>query len=147
MRIDKEKGWDRMIQMAQMMKNANIDFVWDIYTNNPQKTDIKEFIFHPQTFEIWNELSRADYCVLLSNAEGCPYTILEALQYQVPCIVTDIDGCTELITDGVNGYVVPLDMKFDINKIKKIPKCLPYDNKAKEKWLQYLGNAIYVKTS
>lgn len=45
MRIDKEKGWDRMIQMAQMMKNANIDFVWDIYTNNPQKTDIKEFIF------------------------------------------------------------------------------------------------------
>lgn len=119
MRIDKEKGWDRMIQMAQMMKNANIDFVWDIYTNNPQKTDIKEFIFHPQTFEIWNELSRADYCVLLSNAEGCPYTILEALQYQVPCIVTDIDGCTELITDGVNGYVVPLDMKFDINKIKK----------------------------
>ena len=147
MRIDKEKGWDRMIQMAQMMKNASINFVWDIYTNNPQKTDIKEFIFHPQTFEIWDELSRADYCVLLSNAEGCPYTILEALQYQVPCIVTNIDGCTELITDGVNGYVVPLDMKFDINKIKKIPKCLPYDNKAKEKWLQYLGNAIYVKKS
>jgi hypothetical protein len=39
----------------------------------------------------------------------------------------------ELIQDGINGYVVPLDMKFDINKILKIPKCPEYDNHAKEK--------------
>ena len=145
MRIDKEKGWDRMIQMAEMMHKAGIDFVWDIYTNNAQKTRIREFVFHPQTFEIWDELSRADYCVLLSNAEGCPYTVLEALQYQVPCIVTDIDGCRELIKDGVNGYIVPLDMNFDINIIKKIPKCPEYDNKAKEKWIDYLGDAVYIE--
>ena len=127
------------------MHKAGIDFVWDIYTNNAQKTRIREFVFHPQTFEIWDELSRADYCVLLSNAEGCPYTVLEALQYQVPCIVTDIDGCRELIKNGVNGYIVPLDMNFDINIIKKIPKCPEYDNKAKEKWIDYLGDAVYIE--
>lgn len=145
MRIDPEKGWNRMVKMAKMMHKAGIDFVWDIYTNNVQKTRIREFVFHPQTFEIWDELSRADYCVLLSNAEGCPYTVLEALQYQVPCIVTDIDGCRELIKDGVNGYIVPLDMNFDINIIKKIPKCPEYDNKAKEKWIDYLGDAVYIE--
>ena len=145
MRIDPEKGWNRMVKMAKTMHKAGIDFVWDIYTNNAQKTRIREFVFHPQTFEIWDELSRADYCVLLSNAEGCPYTVLEALQYQVPCIVTDIDGCRELIKDGVNGYIVPLDMNFDINIIKKIPKCPEYDNKAKEKWIDYLGDAVYIE--
>ena len=145
MRLDPEKGWPRMQKLAEMMHNANINFIWDIYTNNAQKTSIEEIHFHPQTFEIWDELSRADYCVLLSNAEGCPYTVLEALQYQVPCIVTDIEGCTELIQDGINGYIVPLDMNFDVNKLKKIPKCPIYDNKAKEKWLEYLGGAVYIK--
>ena len=67
-----------------------------------------------------------------------PYTIQESLQYQVPCIVTDIGGCTELIKDGVNGYVVPLDMNFDIRKILNIPKCEEYENHALEKWLDYL---------
>lgn len=145
MRIDSEKGWNRMLTMGEMMRNAGIDFQWDIYTNNPQKAVPEEFKFHQQTFEIWEPLSRADYCVLLSNAEGCPYTVLEALQYQIPCIVTDIDGCRELIQDGINGYIVPLDMNFDINKILKIPKCPPYDNKAKEKWLEYLGNSCYIE--
>jgi hypothetical protein len=35
-------------------------------------------------------------------------------------------------------------MNFDINKIKKIPKCPIYDNKAKEKWIEYLGDAVYI---
>jgi hypothetical protein len=69
---------------------------------------------------------------------GLSYTVQESLQYQVPCIVTDVGGNTELIQDGVNGYVVPLDMNFDINKIKKIPECAEYENYALEKWLEYL---------
>ena len=77
--------------------------------------------------------------MLLSDSEGLPYTVQESLQYQVPCIVTDVGGCTELIKDGVNGYVVPLDMNFDINKIRNIPKCEEYDNHALENWLKYLG--------
>ena len=63
----------------------------------------------------------------------------------MPCIVTDVGGCTELIKEGVNGYVVPLDMKFDVNKLLKIPKCPEYDNHALEKWLDYLGDAVYIE--
>ena len=69
----------------------------------------------------------ADYTVLLSDAEGLPYTIQESLQYGTPVICTDIGGCTELIKDGVNGYVVPLNMDFDINKIKNIPQFEEYN--------------------
>lgn len=142
-RIDNEKGWERMLTMMDMMKKAGIKFQWDIYTNARKTCKYSEVTFHKPTFDIWEALVAADYCVLLSNAEGCPYTVQEALQYQIPCIVTDIEGCTELVTDGVNGYVVPLDMNFDIKKILTIPKCPPYDNHALETWLNYLGNSDY----
>lgn len=66
-------------------------------------------------------LNDADYTVLLSDSEGCPYQVLESLQYGVPVIATDIPAIRELITDSVNGYIIPLDMKFNIDKIKYIP--------------------------
>lgn len=140
MRIDPAKGWNRMLKMMDMMRNAGIKFEWNIFTNSTNyKCDYEEVHFWKQRYDIWDYLASADYTVLLSDSEGLPYTVQESLQYQVPCIVTDVGGCTELIKDGVNGYVVPLDMNFDINKIKNIPKCEEYENGALEGWLDYLG--------
>ena len=138
-RLDSAKGWSRMQKMMDMMRNAEIKFTWDIFTNSPQKCAYEEVRFWKQRYDIWDYLADADYTVLLSDSEGLPYTVQESLQYKVPCIVTDVGGCTELIKDGVNGYVVPLNMKFNINKIKKIPTCTEYDNNALENWLEYLG--------
>lgn len=76
---------------------------------------------------MFDYVADADYAVLLSSTEGLPYTIQEALQYGTPCIVTDIGGNTEVIKDGVNGYIVPLDMNFDINKIKNVPTFPQYN--------------------
>lgn len=138
-RLDPRKGWNRMLQMMDMMRQAGIKFEWNIFTNSKHNCDYEEVHFWKQRYDIWDYLASADYTVLLSDSEGLPYTVQESLQYQVPCIVTDVGGCTELIKDGVNGYVVPLDMNFDINKILKIPKCPEYDNNALEDWLKYLG--------
>lgn len=138
-RLDPAKGWNRMLKMMEMMRDANIKFEWNIFTNSTMyKCSYEEVHFWKYRYDIWDYLASADYTVLLSDSEGLPYTIQESLQYQVPCIVTDVGGCTELIKDGVNGYVVPLDMNFDINKITNIPKCTEYDNGAVEKWLEYL---------
>lgn len=138
-RLDPAKGWNRMLKMMEMMRNAGIKFQWDIFTNATQyKCNYEEVHFWKQRYDIWDYLSSADYTVLLSDSEGLPYTVQESLQYQVPCIVTDVGGCTELIKDGVNGYVVPLDMNFDINKIRNIPKCKEYDNHSLDYWLKYL---------
>jgi len=138
-RLDSEKGWNRMLKLADMMRKARIKFTWDIFTNSKQICDYEEIHFWKQRYDIWDYLSNADYTVLLSDSEGLPYTIQESLQYKVPCIVTDVGGCTELIKDGINGYVVPLNMDFDVRKITKIPKCQEYDNHALEDWLKYLG--------
>lgn len=138
-RLDARKGWNRMLQMMEMMRNAGIKFEWNIFTNSKQSCDFEEVHFWKQRYDIWDYLADADYTVLLSDSEGLPYTVQESLEYQVPCIVTNVGGCAELIKDGVNGYVVPLDMNFDINKILEIPKCPEYDNHALEDWLDYLG--------
>lgn len=139
-RIDANKGWNRMLKLCNMLRNAGIKFEWNIFTNSKMcKTDYEEIHIYKARYDIWDYLEDADYTVLLSDSEGLPYTIQESLQYQVPCIVTDIGGCTELVKDGINGYVVPLDMNFDVTKLLKIPKCDPYDNHALEDWLKYLG--------
>ena len=138
-RIDPEKGWNRMLKLIDMLKEANIKFEWNIFTNSTNyKCIYEEVHFWKQRYDIWDYLADADYTVLLSDSEGLPYTVQESLLYQVPCIVTDVGGCTELIKDGENGYVVPLDMNFDVNKLLTIPKCKEYDNHALEDWLKYL---------
>lgn len=142
-RIDANKGWKRMIKLADMLRNAGIKFDWKIFTNSKQNCNYEEIHFYTQRFDIWDYLNDADYTVLLSDCEGLPYTVQESLQYKTPCIVTDVEGCTELIKDGINGYVVPLDMNFDVNKLLKIPKLEEYDNHALEKWLDYLGDSKY----
>ena len=104
-RLDGNKGWNRMLTLCYMLKLKNIKFTWDIYTNDVKKCSYDEIRFHASTLsnDRFDYIADADYCVLLSDSEGLPYTVQEALQYNTPCIVTDVPGCTELIQDGING--------------------------------------------
>ncbi len=51
-----------------------------------------------------------DLFVLVSTREGLPVSVMEALSFGVPAVVTDVGGCTELVRDGENGYVLPADL-------------------------------------
>ena len=63
----------------------------------------------------------ADCLVLPSYREGFPNTVLEAGAMGLPCIVTDINGSREIITDGKNGFVVPpMDMSALFNAMKSM---------------------------
>jgi glycosyltransferase involved in cell wall biosynthesis len=53
-------------------------------------------------------LAAADAFVLPSYREGLPNSVLEAGAMSLPSIVTDINGCNEVITDGINGFLVPI---------------------------------------
>jgi len=139
-RIDQYKGWDRIQILAEKLRREKIKFVIDIFTNSRgYKSNYEEIRFWEHRDDIWDYIADADYTLLLSDSEGSPYTVQESLLYKTPCVVTDVGGCTELIKDGVNGYVVPLDMNFDVRKLLNIPKCEEYDNHALEDWLKYLG--------
>jgi glycosyltransferase involved in cell wall biosynthesis len=50
----------------------------------------------------------ADVFVSASSNEGLPTTHLEAMAAGLPIVSTDISGVTELVDDGVNGYLCPV---------------------------------------
>ncbi len=49
----------------------------------------------------------ADALVFPSYREGFPNVVLQAGAMELPAIVSDINGCNEIITDGTNGLIVP----------------------------------------
>jgi glycosyltransferase involved in cell wall biosynthesis len=51
--------------------------------------------------------SMADVFVFPSYREGFPNVVMQACAFNLPCIVTDINGCNEIISDNVNGFIIP----------------------------------------
>jgi glycosyltransferase involved in cell wall biosynthesis len=52
-------------------------------------------------------IAASDILVLPSYREGFPNVVLQAGAMGLPCIVSDINGCNEIIIDGENGTIIP----------------------------------------
>lgn len=50
----------------------------------------------------------ADIAVLPSYREGLPKSLIEAAACELPLVTTDVPGCREVVTDGVEGLLVPV---------------------------------------
>lgn len=64
------------------------------------------------TFAGWQQdirpyLAASDIFVFPSYREGFPNVVLQAGAMSLPSIVTDINGSSEIIRDGVNGVIIP----------------------------------------
>tara|TARA_B100000768_G_scaffold180070_1_gene199145 strand:+ start:4347 stop:5537 length:1191 start_codon:yes stop_codon:yes gene_type:complete len=53
-------------------------------------------------------LSISDILVFPSHREGFPNVVLQAGAMGLPCIVSDINGCNEIIEEGKNGWIIPV---------------------------------------
>lgn len=51
-------------------------------------------------------LAASDCFVLPTYREGFPNVLLQASSMELPCIVTNINGCNEIIEDNKNGLIV-----------------------------------------
>ena len=56
--------------------------------------------------DIRPSLGASDCLVLASYREGFPNVVMQAACMNVPSIVSNINGCNEIIQDGINGLVV-----------------------------------------
>ena len=87
----------------------------DIIKRNP---DIIEVGFQN---DIRPYLAISNCLVLPSYREGFPNVVLQALSIELPCIVTNINGCNEVVKDNVNGLIVEPKSKEDLyNAMKKL---------------------------
>jgi len=63
-------------------------------------------------------LSASDVFILPSKREGLPISILEAMAAGVPVVATDVGSVREVISDGVNGFVI------GVQEIDRVPEIL-----------------------
>ncbi|OXT09511.1 glycosyltransferase family 1 protein [Thermoanaerobacterium thermosaccharolyticum] len=77
------------------------------------KNDLEKYIeFLGYRNNIPDLLNICDIFVLTSLHEGLPRCIMEAMAAGKPVVATDVRGNRDLVKDGTNGYLVPLD---DVN--------------------------------
>ena len=65
-------------------------------------------------------LQMSDLSVSASHREGLPVHLIEAMFAGLPIVTTRCRGATELVEDGVNGFVVGFDQQEFLQKIEKI---------------------------
>lgn len=56
--------------------------------------------------DVQERLAKSDVFCLISNWEGLPLTILEAMRGGLPVIASDVGGVAEAVVDGETGHVV-----------------------------------------
>lgn len=78
-------------------------------------------------------LRAADVFVLNTRYEGLSHTILEAMDVGLPVIATAVGGNMELVEDGVNGFLVPVD---DRKQIASAVRKLLYDRRVRESFVE-----------
>lgn len=150
MRDSHEKGTQRMIDFANLLKRKGINFMWFMFTSNAIHGIVDGMIQMKPVADVVPYMMKADYVVQLSDIEAYPYVMLEALYgAHKPIITTPIDVLDEIgFKDGVNGYIVPFDISetpdetID-NIINNIPDEYMYkssDNQIKQ-WRKVLGNS------
>ena len=122
-RYSGEKGFNRMIKMAEFLQDR-VPFKWIVYSNG---FNHPLFECHAAKHDVIHEIAKADFLVQLSDSEGNPYCVQEALSQGTPVILTDFPSAHDFVTDGDNGWIVSMDLS-DIEKI-----LLPLTNKRKFK--------------
>lgn len=50
-----------------------------------------------------------DWFVSASQWEGLPVSMMEAMAHGIPVVATDVGGCSEIVRDGRNGFLVGRD--------------------------------------
>lgn len=60
--------------------------------------------------------SIANILTFPSYREGFPNVVLQAGTMGLPSIVSDINGCNEIIMEGINGYIVPVKNEEELHR-------------------------------
>lgn len=85
--------------------------------NLVNKSGISEkVIFYGYSNQVTEILRESDIFILTSNWEGFPISTLEAMNYELPVIVSNVGGATEAILHGVTGFSVE---KNDAQALRK----------------------------
>lgn len=127
--LNKRKGTDIIAQVIPAVLCRYRDWKWYFLGDGEYKSILQEtmsryqlkgrLILKGNVNNVRDYLQRAAICIMPSRLEGLPMCLLEAKSCQLPCIAFDIrTGPSEIIQDGVNGFLVPpFDLELMVKKI------------------------------
>ena len=117
-RLVTQKNIDSIIKAVKVMENEGIilNIVGDGSEINNLKNLVENyeleekvnFIGKIENAKLNEYLSNADIFVQASTYEGLPHSILEAINYEIPILSTEVGGCSVLLNKGERGYIIPL---------------------------------------
>lgn len=115
-RLEKEKGYERLIDIWEKISIQHPDWSLDIFGEGSQRNNLQEIInnrsikrvqIHHTTNDISKEYANSSICVLTSYFEGFSLVLLEALKHGVPCIAFDCPyGPAGIIKDNQCGFLI-----------------------------------------
>ncbi len=125
-RMTWEKNIEGTIRFAQILKEKNIPFEFDIYGDGHDlgqlyyliaRYDLFEFIHVKGKIDndlLKEKLPQYDFFVQLSLSEALPTSVLEAQSIGIPCVISDSGGLPEAVIPGKTALVE------DYKSIKKL---------------------------
>ena len=128
-RLSKEKGHERIINLLSKLdfdfiytiigKGKEMEFLFDLIKSNGLDSKINYIEY---TKEIEYYLSLSDIYLQGSYVEGLPNAVIESCAVGTPVIAFNAPGgINEIITNGVNGYVVNTENEY-INCLNELYK-------------------------
>ena len=110
------KGVREFYEAATLLsKNKSVQFILlgDIDEGNPSSADKAylgggDVLWLGHRDDVLLLTAMSDIYVLPSYREGVPRTLLEAASMEKPIVTTDTVGCREVVSEGENGYLVPV---------------------------------------
>ena len=117
----KDKGINELVAAFSQLSTVNCQLSTKLLLVGPFECELDPLL--PETeLEIENNpniifvgfqkdvrpyLAISNVFVFPSYREGFPNVVMQAGAMELPSIVTDINGCNEIIEDGVNGLIIP----------------------------------------
>jgi glycosyltransferase involved in cell wall biosynthesis len=118
-RLASVKGLPILIESLGLLKELHPTVTLTIVGDGPdrfeleqltEKFNLKEsvrFVGYQSQSSVRQFIQQTDVFVLPSFAEGVPVVLMEAMAAGLPVVTTRIAGISELVEDGISGYLVP----------------------------------------
>lgn len=127
-RLTQVKRPDRLLEIARYLKTNQPDSQILIAGAGELLATIKsesESESLPMTFLGWRNdigliLSVGDISILCSDNEGIPLTLIQASQAGLPIVSTDVGSVSDIVIDGVTGYLTKVSSEGLIQGIERL---------------------------
>jgi glycosyltransferase involved in cell wall biosynthesis len=118
-RLEVVKGLPILLESLSILKQSHPNILLTVIGDGPDRKILEEmtkqmeltnnvkYVGYQSQTDVRKYIQQSDIFVMSSFAEGIPVVLMEAMAAGLPVVATQIAGISELVENGVNGYLIP----------------------------------------